>query len=429
VDLVKVALLAHGTRGDVQPAVAVADRLAALGHHPVLCVNGDLAAWAARAGHPVEASELNVTGFLSSPAARRVLANGRVGTLVRRATADERRVNGSIIGACLEATRDADVVVSTIGMALRGMALAAARDIPAVSLLCAPLVATGDFASIASPIRDLRSHAANRWSHGVFASMLWRGTRPNVSDLCHRLGISPPTEPPRFETVPAVHTYSGRLVPRPLDWPEDHQIVGPALPSRSLSARLDPAAEPGTESEWLSEWISAGDPVVYFGLGSMPVLDPDRMLADVAEVTAALGVRGLVVAGSGRFEAIRIPSHLAVVGGYVDHERILSRCVAAVHHGGAGTTATVARAGIPQVVLSVFLDQPFWGWRVEEAGLGVTFPFRRLSRARLTRAVASVLDQEYADRARALGETLRAEDGAGVAAKAIESYASAARTG
>ena len=101
----------------------------------------------------------------------------------------------------------------------------------------------------------------------------------------------------------------------------------------------------------------------------------------------------------------------------------MPRCIAAVHHGGSGTTAAVTRAGIPSVVLSVFLDQPFWGWRLTQTGLGVTLPFRRLTPARLRAALACALDQERRERARAFAEVVAAEDGAALAAELIEQYA------
>jgi sterol 3beta-glucosyltransferase len=415
----KVALLAHGTRGDVQPAVAVADRLAQRGHRPVLCVNADLAGWAGRSGHRVVASDLDVGGFLSSPQAREVLARGRVGTLVRRATVDERRVNDSIIDACLEATQDADVVVSTLGMALRGAVLARSRDMAAVNLFCAPLTTTGEFASMGSPVRNLRSAVANRWSHRAFHALLWRGSRANVNDLCDRLGAPRPSDAPSLDAVPTVHAYSGRLVPRPRDWPDTQQVVGPALPSSELGDRLDAHPSP----RGLAPWLSDGPPVVYFGLGSMPVLNPGCMLATVATVTANLGLRALVAAGATDYSPDDVPDHVRVVDGYLDHARVLPHCVAAVHHGGAGTTATVSRTGIPSVVLSVFLDQPFWGWRLAETGLGVTLPFRRLTASRLNVALSRVLEQPRRDRAQAFGSVLDAEDGAAGAAELIEQYA------
>ncbi|MFD0535959.1 glycosyltransferase [Actinomadura luteofluorescens] len=101
---------------------------------------------------------------------------------------------------------------------------------------------------------------------------------------------------------------------------------------------------------------------------------------------------------------------------------MLPRCRAAVHHGGAGTTASALRAGLPAVVASVYADQPFWGWRVERLGAGVTLPFRRLTPDRLHRALGRVLDPAYRDRARALGDALREEDAVALTADLVERW-------
>lgn len=221
---------------------------------------------------------------------------------------------------------------------------------------------------------------------------------------------------PDLDAVPTMHAYSGRLLPRPRDWGAHHQIIGPALPTPELAEALDP----GRRSAELLDWVRGGPPVVYVGLGSMPVLDPQAALDLVASATANLGLRALVAEGSSDYGAAAVPEHLRVVRGPVDHEALLAECVAAVHHGGSGTTASVTRAGIPSVVLSVFLDQPFWGWRLEQNGLGVGMPFRRVTRERLVKALREVVQPDHRARARAFAAVLRAEDGATSAVDILE---------
>jgi sterol 3beta-glucosyltransferase len=90
---------------------------------------------------------------------------------------------------------------------------------------------------------------------------------------------------------------------------------------------------------------------------------------------------------------------------------LFERCAATVHHGGAGTTYASLRAGIPNLICSVFADQPYWGLRAKALGVGTTFPFKRLNEKRLTEGVRTLLDPAVRARARALGKRLRAEDG------------------
>ena len=149
---------------------------------------------------------------------------------------------------------------------------------------------------------------------------------------------------------------------------------------------------------------------------------PERLLAEIVAVTEALGVRALVAAGWARFGLdASLPDYVMLVDGHLDHAEVLPRCSAAVHHGGSSTTAAVAAAGLPSVVVSVLLDQSFWGSRVENAGVGVTFPFRRWSASRVERALATVLGDQHRERAAGLAHAVTGEDGATRTAELIES--------
>jgi sterol 3beta-glucosyltransferase len=414
----KIAFLAHGTRGDVQPALAIGSVLRDRGHSVRLCVNADLAEWAARSGLPVTPSDLDVGRFLNSEEARDILARGRIATLVRRVTADERQADASIAKAVVEVSHDADLTLSTLGMALRGAALREVTGRPAASLLCAPMTPTAAWASLAGPVRNFGVGRANRLTFAAFDNLLWRQSKPSVHRLCQQLGVPPIERRLRIGDLPAVHAYSPRLVPRPPDWGPGQHIVGPALLGSDLRAAL---GESDLPSE-LNDWLAAGDPPVYFGFGSLPVPNPRGVLDDIIAVAGQLGVRALVSAGWTDYgvDPAQLPEHVFLAGPDLNHDEVLPRCAAAVHHGGSGTTAAVTRTGIPSVVISVFLDQPFWGWRLTRLGLGVSLPFRSLNRSRLARALTRVLSADCVARCHAFGALLRTENGPKQAADIIE---------
>ena len=131
----------------------------------------------------------------------------------------------------------------------------------------------------------------------------------------------------------------------------------------------------------LRDWLAAGDPPVFFGFGSMPVRDPAEIVSIITEVSQRLGVRSLISAGWGRLHALEPDNPAVTVVGAVDHGAVLPLCIAAVHHGGAGTLAASLGAGIPTLVCSVFADQPFWGARLIDVGVGAHLPFKDLDRA------------------------------------------------
>lgn len=421
----RVAILAAGTRGDVQPVLAIGDELARRGHSVVVAVNDDLTEWVGRTGLEVVPTGLDVGRFLHSAQAREFLAHGRIGATLRRIVADERRVNDAIVAACVRAAEGADLVLTTLMTSFRGRCLREATGVAHRALHYFPALPTGDWSGIVSGVRDLPFPALNRATGRLFERMLWSQTRAMADEMCDTLGIARFRRPPSGD-LPALQLYSGHVAPTPADWPPGSDALGWTRLSPSLRRRLGEDALPDD----LVRWLDAGPPPVYFGFGSMPVLDPGRLLRGVAEVTERRGLRGLVAAGWTDYgeAAEALPPHLFLAPSVFDHDAVLPRCVAAVHHGGAGTTAATLRAGIPSVVAAVFVDQPYWGWRLARIGAGVTMPFRRLGPDRLGTALDEVLREPYAARAAEIGALVRGEDAAGAAVDVLERRAGVARS-
>nr|BFE83924.1 hypothetical protein GCM10020093_065250 [Planobispora longispora] len=152
------------------------------------------------------------------------------------------------------------------------------------------------------------------------------------------------------------------------------------------------------------------------GFGSMVPGDPAATAGTVVAALRAAGVRGVLQG---------LPYGGAddmFAAGDTDHAWLFPRTAAVVHHGGAGTTGTALRAGVPGVVCPFFSDQPFWGARVAALGAGpAPLPVRRLTAAALTWRVArAVRDEGMRATAARLGERLRAEDGVARACEALE---------
>jgi sterol 3beta-glucosyltransferase len=361
--------LTLGTRGDIQPMAVVADELQRRGHGVTMAVPIDHSDWATQAGIDVVPFDFDVGAFARSPDGEKFLATGRILAYLRELSRWEARANDSMIDACVKAADGADVIVATTFTAYRAQCLSAASGVPVGNVLLQPLFPTGEYAANVLPIRDLRAPVFNRLSYRLLG---WRGHREQIDTMCDRLGIPRLRRRPRVELGRGIGLYSDAVVPRAGDLPQHHQQVGWPLMPAALRTLLGEATNPKLE-----EWLDAGAAPVYFGFGSMPVPDPATALADISRVASERGLRALVGAGWSDFDPSALPDHVFVAGAF-DHDSVLPRCVAAVHHGGAGTTAAVLRAGIPSVVASVMGDQPFWGWRLQELGLGTTLPFRKM---------------------------------------------------
>ncbi|MER7605377.1 nucleotide disphospho-sugar-binding domain-containing protein [Nocardioides sp. NPDC127503] len=234
------------------------------------------------------------------------------------------------------------------------------------------------------------------WDVGI--RMRWELTREAENAQRVALGLSPART--RLQTrlrdrgAVEVQAYDPLLVPGlPREWGIQSPFAGFLALAEADRLRLGETAV----ADDLGDWLAAGYPPVYVGFGSMPVADPARLVADVAAATEDLGLRALISSGWNSF-AVDVPDHVRLVGA-VDHAAVLPRCVAAVHHGGAGTTAAVLRAGIPSVVGWYSADQPVWGRLLSELGVGTSVKAARLDRDRLRAALGEVLMPAVRDRA------------------------------
>jgi vancomycin aglycone glucosyltransferase len=167
----------------------------------------------------------------------------------------------------------------------------------------------------------------------------------------------------------------------------------------------------------LEAFLDAGAPPVYVGFGSMAAHAPKEAAPVAIEAIRAQGRRVLLARGWAGLAPVDDADDCFVVG-EVNQQALFRRVAAAVHHGGAGTTTTATRAGVPQVVVPQIADQPYWGGRVADLGIGVAHDGRTPSVESLSAALTKVLTPDTGARAKDVAATIRT-DGATVAAKML----------
>lgn len=219
---------------------------------------------------------------------------------------------------------------------------------------------------------------------GRFQRMYWRSMASDINSFRADLGLAPVTTPTATRPAAArtleLQAYHRALVPALDDYPTHRPIVGFLTPDPELRRRLgefdvDPA---------LDAWLSNGDPPVFVGFGSMPVIDPAATMTMITATADRVGSRVLIGAGWSRFGRAGVAGdRVRVAVGGLNYDRVLPRCRVAVHHGGSGTVAAGVAAGIPTFVCSLVADNPFWGARVEQLGIGVHERFADLDQDRL----------------------------------------------
>ena len=216
----------------------------------------------------------------------------------------------------------------------------------------------------------------------------------------------------RFKQNPILYGYSPAVIPPPADWNEQMRVTGYWF--------LD-SGDDWTPPADLLEFLQAGTPPVYIGFGSMIMRNPEATAQLIMQALARTRQRAIMLSGWGGLRSTNVPDSVFMIDA-VPHAWLFPRMAAVVHHGGAGTTSAGLRAGVPSIIVPFFADQPFWGQRVADLGVGpAPIPFKRLTADRLAQAIQiAVTDQAMRQRAAELGERIRAEDGIARAAAVIQ---------
>jgi UDP:flavonoid glycosyltransferase YjiC (YdhE family) len=186
-----------------------------------------------------------------------------------------------------------------------------------------------------------------------------------------------------------IQAYDQAVFPRlAAEWNGRRPFVG--------ALTLELAAD--TDDE-IASWIAAAKPPIYFGFGSSPVQSPAETVAVIADACAELGERALIYSSTGGSESPSHSGHVKLVG-QVNYTTILPLCRAAVHHGGAGTTAAGLRAGLPTLILWDVADQYIWATQIKRLKVGSTKHLSNVSRKSLVTKLREILAPQCVARAR-----------------------------
>ncbi len=421
----RITLLTYGSRGDVQPFLALALGLQKAGHNVYLAAPGRFADLAA--GHAVPFAPL--AGDPAEISRRLNDAGQNPWRMVDAMQAYIFSVAPQVVRQVKAAVQDADLVVHSFLFTTGGHAFARQRGIPDVSVQTFPIFApTRAFPNVAFP--NVPPGPLSYFTHWLATQIFWHGGNLGY----YRLRKKSPADFPGQVFWPFTPTAGSRslpaegrpltpllfavsptVLPRPADWSAPHiHIPGYFF----LDA---PGYRPPVE---LAEFLAGGEAPVCVSFGSMVNRQAERIGRAVLESLAAIGQRGVVLTGWNGWRPEGNPEGMLYLEA-APHDWLFPRCKAVVHHGGAGTTAAGLRAGVPNVVVPFAADQPFWGKCVAALGAGPEpIPVKKLEAAALTAALRRALDEaDMQQRAARLGARIQAEDGVGAAVRLIEAHA------
>jgi UDP:flavonoid glycosyltransferase YjiC (YdhE family) len=416
----RVDIVAIGSRGDVQPYLALGVGLRTAGHRVRIVTLGGYEDFVCGRGLDHLTIGHTPQEIANSPAGRdwvkqRTNTAGYLRGFVRVAES----VIGDGIARYWHECRDADaVMVSPMGY-LVGAHIAERLGVPLIqAFYVPPMVPTRYDWDGRKNLRTAVKGRLSAYGHTAVHFLMWSRLRRSTNAARQRFLDLPPlslTEP--FNAARRrdlmLGGYSSAVVSRPADWGEWMHVTGYWF--------LDDFPGWNAPRE-LVDFLDSGPPPIFIGFGSTPFPRPEATTDLVVRAVRHAGCRAILLSGGSGLAIGQLTPEILSLNS-APHSWLFSRVRAAVHHGGAGVTGAALRAGLPSVVVPVFADQPFWGRRVFRIGAGPPpIPAQHLTSDNLASAIRATASPQIRERAAAIGEQIRSEDGIARAVEIVESH-------
>lgn len=410
----RILIATIGTRGDVQPYVALGQSLKKAGHDVSMCTCEHFEPFIRE--NELDYSYVNndLIDFMHTKEGKIILGNagnfwqtmGSVASIIPKLGKLQERQMADVWQAARETSPDLIVYhPKSIG----APDFAEKLGVPCMLAFWLPLyVKTKNFPAMGFP--DLPLGPGYRRLTYTCIRMVLSVMSRKVRKWRTRNGLSPNS--PGFKmrlpdggSIPVLHGFSRYVIPRPEDWPESATVTGYWYLNQA--DKWNPPLS-------LLNFLENGESPLYFGFGSIFGRDPKRVTRIILEAIRRTGVRAILAQGWGGLELLETATSDSVM--YIKdapHEWLFPKVRAVVHHGGCGTTAAGLQAGKPSLICPFFGDQPFWGRRLEELGVGTSpLPQHKITVERLCKEIDTIMNDEMIHRkADALSSKIRKENG------------------
>ncbi len=413
----RILLVGFGTRGDVQPLLALGKGLQEAGYTITLAAGSNFRELVENAGLDYALIRTDMQALMSSDSGKEWVEGGNNQLKQARTMRKMILEAGAEVGQdLLNAAQDADVLVS--GLPSFGMlhAIAQHQNKQHITILFAPLTPTREHAATIQPMIPRTDTFLNRLSGSIGQYFTHWIMRDATNEFRASLGLPPLTfreyAAAYNQRLPVIYGLSPLVLPKAEDWGEQITVTGYWFYDAPADWQPSPA---------LADFLRAGEAPVYIGFGSMTSSAPEKTARIMIEALQQTGKRGIIHSGWAGLNNSDLPDDMHLLD-YAPHDWLFPQMAAVIHHGGAGTTAAALRAGVPSAVVPHMSDQPYWGRRVHELGVG-TAPISRqnLTSDRLAHMIRALTsDASAREKAAELGRNIRAEDGVGNAVRTFQ---------
>lgn len=407
----RLTIFALGSRGDVQPYVALGKGLQDAGYRVRVATFESFRGMVEGQGldfHPVHGdAQALLQGAMSrdSLGSRNPIRTMQAIMNSYGAVADD-----YIAAFSSDVLFDSDGIINQLPGALFGIDLAEKLCVPHIAASVIPLVPTRAFPNPLL-VASRGIGVFNRLSYGFAAQLVWFFFRPKIAVFRRKLGLSAPPRTLRLDGYPVLNGFSPRVIPPPADW-------GSHVHTTGYWTLREPNWTPPAA---LLDFLRDGSPPIFIGFGSMFVSDPAALTHALLAAIRLIGQRAILSSGWANLGGASLPNTVYCLD-YAPYGWLFPQMAAVIHHGGSGTTGLALHSGVPSMVVPFVADQPFWGRRTQALGVGVApIPIKRLTAERLAAAIDQMVnDTAMRERAAQLGAALRQEDGIGEAVRCVQ---------
>ncbi|RFU27887.1 hypothetical protein B7463_g8437, partial [Scytalidium lignicola] len=413
----RITCLTIGSRGDVQPYIALCKGLIAEGHKPKIATHLEFKDW-------VESHGIAFTPVGGDPAElmRICVENGMFTySFLKEASSKFRGWLDELLSSAWKACQDSDILIESPS-AMGGIHIAEALNIPYFRAFSMPWTRTRAYPHAFAVPDHKMGGAYNYITYVMFDNVFWKAIAGQINRWRKKeLGLQPTNlEKMQPNKVPFLYNFSPSVVIPPLDFSDWIRVTGYWF--------LDEGKDwtpPKELTDFIKKARDDGKRLVYIGFGSIVVNDSAALTNTIVQSVLKADVRCILSKGwsdrldrkgANEVETPLPPGILQIKS--APHDWLFTQIDAAVHHGGAGTTGASLRAGLPTIIKPFFGDQYFFGSRVEDLGVGIYL--RKLNVSVFARALWEASHSERMIlKARVLGEQIRSENGVDTAIQSI----------
>jgi sterol 3beta-glucosyltransferase len=412
-----IVCLTIGSRGDVQPYIALCKALIQEGHRARIATHAEFEPWVRKHGIDFAPVDGNPAELM-----RICVEHGMFTySFMKEANSKFRGWLDDVCSSAWKACQGADVLIESPS-AMAGIHIAEALEIPYFRAFTMPWTRTRAYPHAFSVLEKKMGGGYNNITYITFDTIFWTAISGQVNKWRRRtLGLQNTSlSKMRANLRPFLYNFSPSVVPPPLDWPDWIRVTGYWFLDES--EKWEPPAD---LVAFIQQARKDNKKLVYVGFGSIVIEDPAALTKTVVDSVKKADVRCVLSKGwSDRLETkdaskpeIPLPPEIFQIQA-APHDWLFKQMDAAVHHGGSGTTGASLRAGIPTIIKPFFGDQYFYAQRVEDLGVGLWL--KKVNTSVFSRALWEATNsQRLIIKAKVLGEKIRKENGVQVAIQTI----------